>query len=106
MEAVHPYFARLMAALLLLALVPVELGGSVAAQTVLEADACVDHEDADQMRIEQPSPDAVDFLEVEDDEASIGVADVHTTSTRPLIAIVADSPAHVHLDDHDPPPRG
>jgi hypothetical protein len=106
MKAVHSSFVRLLAALLLFALVPVELGGSVAAETVLEADACVDHNGLDEMHIEQPSPDGVDFLEVEDDEAFLGVVHAQATSVRPLIAAVSDSPAHVHLDDLDRPPRG
>ncbi len=96
---------RIVAAALLVAFVPIELGGPVAAESVLEADDCVDHHQLHEMHVEVPDQDAVDFLEVEDDDAWMTHVFSHATSARTLTAAVHDSPAHVHLEDLERPPR-
>ncbi len=106
MKPVQSSSSRLVAALLLVALFPLEIGGAVAAQSVLDVDeASIEHDQPDGAHFEQPGPDAVDLLEVEDDEASVMVAAAFALSSRPILASVSDSPAHAPPDEFERPPR-
>jgi hypothetical protein len=90
---------------MLVALVPLELGGLAASETVIELASGDTPDEISGTYVESSWPIGIDLLEIEDDE---GLSKVGAEATTDVIEARDDGfeiPLVIHLDDFDRPPR-